>query len=48
MKQLSEFEQALHEICKGWIGEEIGWEDYIHSNANALLRLVCKQVKKMV
>lgn len=34
---LSDFENALHDICVGWIGEEIGWEEYIKSNAAVLL-----------
>lgn len=48
MEQLSEFEKALHEICKGWIGEEPGWDGYIKSNAKLLVRIACKQLREMV
>lgn len=48
MKKLTTFEQALHEICEGWIGEQPGWEEYIKSNAKALVKLACKQLKEKV
>jgi len=40
---LSEFENALADICRGWIGEEIGWKDYISTNADALLKIAFKK-----
>lgn len=39
---LTEFEEALADVCRGWIGEEIGWKDYIIRNANALLKICQK------
>lgn len=41
-KSLSEFEEALADICRGYIGEELGWEDYIKTNADALLKIAFK------
>jgi hypothetical protein len=40
---LSEFENTLADICRGWIGEEIGWEQYIIDNADVLLRIAFKK-----
>ena len=42
---LTEFEEALADICRGWIGEEIGWEDYITKNSIPLLELAKKQMQ---
>lgn len=39
---LTEFESALVDICRGWIGEEIGWEEYIKNNAKLLLKIASK------
>lgn len=43
---LTEFEKELKDICIGWIGEEVGWEDYIKSNANRLLEIAVKALNK--
>lgn len=43
-RKLSEFENALADICRGWIGEEIGWEDYIVKNSFVLLEFAKKQI----
>lgn len=43
---LTEFEKELKDICIGWIGEEVGWEDYIKSNANRLLEIAIKALNK--
>ena len=43
---LTEFENTLADICRGWIGEEIGWEDYIIKNSLPLLELAKKQFDK--
>lgn len=41
MIELTEFERTLADICIGWIGEEVGWEQYIKDNADVLLKQCC-------
>lgn len=36
---MTKFEEALVSVCEGYIGHELGWEDYIHVNAKALLNI---------
>lgn len=36
---MTRFELALRDVCEGWLGHELGWEDYIHSNAKTLLEI---------
>lgn len=36
---MTKFEKALADVCDGYIGHELGWEDYIHINAKALLKI---------
>ena len=40
---LTEFEYGLLDVCRGWIGEEIGWKEYIKDNANVLLDIAIKK-----
>jgi hypothetical protein len=40
---LTEFENALADVCRGWIGEELGWKDYIIKNSIPLLEFAKKQ-----
>lgn len=40
---LTDFERTLADICIGWIGEELGWKDYIIKNSLPLLELAKKQ-----
>ena len=40
---LTEFENALADVCRGWTGEEHGWKDYIIKNSFPLLALAKKQ-----
>ena len=40
---LTEFENVLADVCRGWIGEELGWKDYIIKNSLPLLELAKKQ-----
>ena len=40
---LTDFERTLTDICIGWIGEEIGWKQYIKDNADALLEIAAKK-----
>lgn len=40
---LTDFERTLADICTGWIGEEIGWKEYIKDNANVLLKIAIKK-----
>ena len=40
---LTEFENTLADVCRGWIGEELGWKDYIIKNSLPLLELAKKQ-----
>ena len=40
---LNDFERTLADICIGWIGEEIGWKEYIKDNADALLKIAIKK-----
>ena len=40
---LTEFENGLADICRGWTGEEHGWKDYIIKNSFPLLALAKKQ-----
>ena len=36
------FEYELLEICRGWIGDEPGWEKYIHDHAKVLMTMAKK------
>lgn len=36
---LTDFERTLADICIGWIGEELGWKQYIKDNADVLLKI---------
>lgn len=40
---LTEFENTLADVCRGWIGEELGWKDYIIKNSLPLLEFAKKQ-----
>lgn len=40
----TEFEKALADVCRGWIGEEIGWKDYIIKNSLPLLEIAKRQL----
>ena len=40
---LTDFEKALADICVGWIGEELGWKQYIKDNADVLLKIAIKK-----
>jgi hypothetical protein len=42
-EDLTEFENALADVCRGWIGEELGWKDYIIKNSIPLLEFAKKQ-----
>lgn len=35
-KKLDKFETTLADVCRGWIGEEIGWTNYIVQHAAVL------------
>ena len=43
---MTEFENALADICRGWIGEELGWKDYIIKNSFPLLEIAKRQLAK--
>jgi len=45
-EDLTEFENALADVCRGWIGEELGWKDYIIKNSLPLLELAKEQFDK--
>lgn len=36
---LTDFERTLAYICIGWIGQELGWKQYIKDNADVLLKI---------
>lgn len=40
---LTDFERTLADICIGWIGEELGWKQYIKDNADVLLQIAIKK-----
>jgi len=40
---LTDFERTLADICIGWIGQELGWKQYIKDNADALLRIAVEK-----
>lgn len=40
---LTDFECELLDICRGWIGEEVGWKEYIKDNADVLLKIAIKK-----
>ena len=40
---LTDFERTLTDICIGWIGEELGWKQYIKDNADVLLKIAIKK-----
>lgn len=40
---LTDFERTLADICIGWIGEEIGWKQYIKDNADVLLKIAVEK-----
>lgn len=40
---LTDFERTLADICKGWIGKECEWEEYIKDNADVLLKIAAKK-----
>ena len=40
---LTDFEKTFADICIGWIGKEMGWEQYIKDNADFLLRIAFKK-----
>lgn len=40
---LTDFERTLADICIGWIGEELGWKQYIKDNADVLLKIAIKK-----
>jgi hypothetical protein len=42
-KGLTDFERTLADICIGWIGEELGWKQYIKDNADVLLKVAIKK-----
>lgn len=37
--KMTRFEKALMDVCVGWIGYELGCENYIHINAKVLLKI---------
>ena len=39
---LTDFERTLADICIGWLGEELGWKQYIKDNADVLLKIAIK------
>lgn len=41
---LTDFERTLADVCRGWIGEEIGWKDYIIKNSLPLLEIAKRQL----
>ena len=44
---LTEFECVLLDICRGWIGEEVGWKEYIKDNADVLIKIVIKKLHSL-
>lgn len=46
VKPFDEFERTLADICIGWIGKEMGWEQYIKDNADVLLRIAVEKFNK--
>ena len=40
---LTDFERTLTDICIGWIGEELGWKQYIKDNADVLLKIAIEK-----
>ena len=42
-EELTDFERTLADICIGWIGEEIGWKQYIKDNADILLKIAIEK-----
>ena len=40
---LTDFERTLADICIGWIGEELGWKQYIKDNADVLLKIAIEK-----
>lgn len=40
---LTDFERTLADICISWIGEEIGWKQYIKDNADILLKIAIEK-----
>jgi len=40
---LTDFERTLADICIGWIGEELGWKQYIKDSADVLLKIAIKK-----
>ena len=40
---LTDFERTLADICIGWIGEELGWKQYIKDNADVLLKIAVEK-----
>ena len=40
---LTDFERTLADICIGWIGQELGWKQYIKDNADVLLKIAVKK-----
>ena len=40
---LTDFERTLADICIGWIGEELGWKQFIKDNADVLLKIAIKK-----
>lgn len=45
---MTKFEWELKDVCIGWIGEEYGWEAYIHHEAETLLSIVQKHIENNV
>lgn len=41
---MTKFEVALADVCEGYIGHELGWEDYIRMNAKALLNIAKEEI----
>ena len=44
---LTEFEWELLDICRGWIGEEVGWKEYIKDNADVLLKIAIEKINSV-
>ena len=40
---LTDFERTLADTCIGWIGEELGWKQYIKDNADVLLKIAVEK-----
>lgn len=36
---MTKFEKALADVCEGYLGHELGWKEYIRTNAKALLKI---------